>query len=169
MLGKKSPLGKNLFLAHEPVRSQICLKLAVPVACYTHVLINKRNLLSAEYEKSFTTALHAVTPRHPIAMTSTAKPPDPMPCALAAVLLPESRAHGCHMQKTLFPVISLNRFLGPVDDSVTTNSTVTKSQSFRGQPRMYAGEYMLGPCLGAGCAHAAWAGLVPGGGVWHHG
>jgi hypothetical protein len=100
--GKKSPLGKNLFLAHEPVRSQICLKLAVPVACYTHVLINKRNLLSAEYEKSFTTALHAVTPRHPIAMTSTAKPPDPMPCALAAVLLPESRAHGCHMQKTLF-------------------------------------------------------------------
>jgi hypothetical protein len=26
-----------------------------------------------------------------------------MPCALAAVLLPESRAHGCHMQKTLFP------------------------------------------------------------------
>ena len=47
------------------------------------------------------------TPRHPIAMASTAKPPDPMPCrmpcALAAVLLPESRAHGCHMQKTLFP------------------------------------------------------------------
>jgi hypothetical protein len=26
-----------------------------------------------------------------------------MPCALAAVLLPESRAHGCHMQETLFP------------------------------------------------------------------
>ena len=43
------------------------------------------------------------TPRHPIAMASTAKPPYPMPCALAAVLLPESRAHGCHMQKTLFP------------------------------------------------------------------
>ena len=42
-------------------------------------------------------------PRHPIAMTSTPKPPDPMPCALAAVLLQESRAHGCQMQKTLFP------------------------------------------------------------------
>jgi len=27
-------------------------------------------------------------------MASTPKPPDPMPCALAAVLLPESRAHG---------------------------------------------------------------------------
>ena len=69
------------------------------------------------------------TPRHPITMVSTAKPPDPMSCALAAVLLPESRAHGCHMQKTLFPVISLNRFLGPVDDYVTTNTHVTKSQS----------------------------------------
>jgi hypothetical protein len=31
------------------------------------------------------------TPRHPIVMASTAKPPDPMPCALSAVLLPESR------------------------------------------------------------------------------
>ena len=30
-------------------------------------------------------------PRHPIAMASTAKPPDPMPCALTAILLPESR------------------------------------------------------------------------------
>jgi len=29
-------------------------------------------------------------------------------------------------------VISLNRFLGPVDDSVTTDSTVTKSQSHPG-------------------------------------
>ncbi len=35
-------------------------------------------------------------------MASTAKTPDPMPCSLAAILLPESRAHGCHMQKTLF-------------------------------------------------------------------
>jgi hypothetical protein len=26
-----------------------------------------------------------------------------MPCALAAILLPESRAYGCHMQKTVFP------------------------------------------------------------------
>jgi len=30
---------------------------------------------------------HKVTPRHPIAMASTAKPPDPMPCALASALL----------------------------------------------------------------------------------
>jgi hypothetical protein len=62
-------------------------------------------------------------------MASTAKPPDPMPCALAAVLLPESLAHGCHMQKTLFP--------GPV-------------------PRA-SGAYVLGPCLRAGFANAAWA------------
>jgi hypothetical protein len=32
------------------------------------------------------------TSRHPIATASTAKPPDPMPCALTAILLPESRA-----------------------------------------------------------------------------
>jgi hypothetical protein len=43
------------------------------------------------------------TSRHRITMASTAKHPDPMPCALAAIFLPESRAHGCHMQKTLFP------------------------------------------------------------------
>ena len=36
------------------------------------------------------------TPRHPIAMESTAKPPDPMPCALTATLLQESRAYGPH-------------------------------------------------------------------------
>ncbi len=35
-------------------------------------------------------------------MESTAKPPDPMPCALAAILLPESRVHDYHMQKTMF-------------------------------------------------------------------
>jgi hypothetical protein len=43
------------------------------------------------------------TPRHPITIASTAKPPDPMTCALAVILLPESRAHGCHTQKTVFP------------------------------------------------------------------
>jgi hypothetical protein len=43
------------------------------------------------------------TPRHPITMASTVESPDPMTCALAAILLPESCAHGCHMQKTLFP------------------------------------------------------------------
>ena len=41
------------------------------------------------------------TPRHPITMAST-EPPDPIPCALSAILLPESRAHGCHMKKGLF-------------------------------------------------------------------
>jgi hypothetical protein len=43
------------------------------------------------------------TPRHPIAMSSTVKPPDPMKCALVVILLPESRAHACHVQNTLFP------------------------------------------------------------------
>jgi hypothetical protein len=47
------------------------------------------------------------TPRHPITMVSTAKPPDPMSCALAAILLPESLANGCHMQKTMFSRPSL--------------------------------------------------------------
>ena len=32
------------------------------------------------------------TPSHPLDMASTAKPPDPMTCALTAILLPESRA-----------------------------------------------------------------------------
>jgi len=70
------------------------------------------------------------TPRHPIAMASTGKSPDPIPCALAAVLLPGSHAHCYHMQKTLFP----------------------------GRARITVrGAYVLGPCLRAGCAHAAWA------------
>jgi hypothetical protein len=69
------------------------------------------------------------TPRHPIAMASTGKSPDPIPCALAAVLLPGSHAHCYHMQKTLFP----------------------------GRARITVrGAYVLGPCLRAGCAHAAW-------------
>ena len=41
------------------------------------------------------------TPRHPITMASTAKHPDPMPCALAAILLPESRAHVSHNAENL--------------------------------------------------------------------
>ena len=56
-----------------------------------------------KYEKNRST--RRSTPRHPIAMASTAKPPDPMPCALAAILFPESRTHACHRQKTLFPGI----------------------------------------------------------------
>ncbi len=42
-------------------------------------------------------------PRHPITMESTAKPPDPIPRALASALLSRSRTHGCSVQKTLFP------------------------------------------------------------------
>jgi hypothetical protein len=45
----------------------------------------------AKYEKNRST--RRSTPRHPIAMASTAKPPDPMSCALAEILLPEP-AHG---------------------------------------------------------------------------
>ena len=53
--------------------------------------------------------------RHPIATASTTKSPDPMtkskvqmPCALAAALLPGSHAHGCRVQKTLFPGSALH-------------------------------------------------------------
>ena len=55
----------------------------------------------AKYEKK--RSARRSTPRHPITMASTAEPPDPMPCALAAILLPESCARGCRMQKGLFP------------------------------------------------------------------
>jgi hypothetical protein len=68
------------------------------------------------------------TPRHPIDMSSTAKPPYPMPCTLDVILLPESRVHGCHMQKTLFP----------------------------GTYWVHTGECVLGQFLRAGCAGATW-------------
>jgi len=46
------------------------------------------------------------TPRHPIAIASTAKPPNPMPCALAAILLPESRARTADIcRKPCFPCL----------------------------------------------------------------
>jgi hypothetical protein len=35
-----------------------------------------------------------------------------MPCALAAILLPKSRAHGCHMQKTVFPELAMRAHNG---------------------------------------------------------
>jgi len=44
----------------------------------------------AKYEKK--RSARRSTPRHPITMASTAEPPDPMPCALAAILLPASAA-----------------------------------------------------------------------------
>jgi hypothetical protein len=99
----------------------------------------------------FSLKLHHGDP-HPyirIAMASTAKPPDPMPCALTAVLLPESRAHGCHMQKTLFP--------GPA-------------------PRVHAGHTcsaracVHGALMRRGRASGVQAKpWVPGGGAWHRG
>ena len=55
----------------------------------------------AKYERK--RSARRSTPRHPITMASTAEPPDPMPCALAAILLPESRAPVCHTRKPLFP------------------------------------------------------------------
>jgi hypothetical protein len=54
----------------------------------------------AKYEKK--RSARRSTPRHPITMASTAEPPDPMPCALAVILLPVSRARGCRMQRGLF-------------------------------------------------------------------
>ncbi len=97
----------------------------------------------AKYEKKRSARLS--TPRHPITMVSTAEPPDPMPCALASILLSESRPHGCHMQKGLFP----------------------------GTQWVHAGTCVLvlvfGSFLRAGCAGAAWVrsgSLGTGMGVW---
>ena len=59
--------------------------------------------LSMKNRSQVTSSPRRSKPRHPIAMESTAKPPDPMSYALAVFLLPSSRAHGCHMQKTWFP------------------------------------------------------------------
>jgi hypothetical protein len=61
-------------------------------------------------------------------MASTAEPPDPMPCALASILLPESRVHGCHMKKGLF----------------------------QGTYWVHAWTCVFGPFLRAGCAGAVW-------------
>ena len=44
----------------------------------------------AKYEKK--RSARRSTSRHPITMASTAEPPNPIPCALASILLPESRA-----------------------------------------------------------------------------
>ena len=80
----------------------------------------------AKYEKK--RSARRSTPRHPITMASTAEPPDPMPCALAVILLPESHAHGCHMQTGLFP----------------------------GTYCMHTWTCVFGQFLCAGCAGAAW-------------
>ena len=61
------------------------------------------NIISQQWLSTKNRSPWSSTSRHPIDMVSTTNPPDPMPCALAAILLAESRAHGCHMQKTMFP------------------------------------------------------------------
>jgi len=68
---------------------------------FARVIRHYRAAKWLKYEKNRST--RRSTPRHPIAMVSTAKPPDPMPCALTAILLSESSAPACHMRKTLFP------------------------------------------------------------------
>jgi hypothetical protein len=80
----------------------------------------------AKYEKK--RSARRSTPRHPITMASTAEPPDPMPCALAAILLPASRARGCSIQRGLFP----------------------------GACWVRAGTCVFGPFMHVGCAGAAW-------------
>jgi hypothetical protein len=66
-------------------------------------------------------------PGHPIAVASAAEPPDPMPCSLAEVLLPGSRtAAMCGMP------------------------------CFLDRPCAPTAACVLGPCLHAGCARAAW-------------
>jgi len=89
------------------------------------------DISSAKWLSTKNRSTRRSTPSHPIAMASTAKPPDPMPCALAAILLPESRAHGCHMQKTLFP----------------------------GTYWVHTGECVLGPFLRAGWVRRGCAGV----------
>ena len=85
----------RVFLVAQKKKLKIKQLQALP---YTSQSLTEK---MAKYEKNRST--RRSTPRHPIAMASTAKPPDPMPCALAAILLPESPAPACHMRKTLFP------------------------------------------------------------------
>ena len=81
----------------------------------------------AKYEKNLST--RRSTPRHPIAMASTAKPPNPMPCALASILLSESRAR-------------------PPD--------ICGKPCFRGPTGCILGVDAFGPFLRAGYTGAAW-------------
>ena len=101
----------------------------------------------AEYEKNRST--RRSTPRHPIAMASTTKPPDPMPCALAAILLPESRAR---------------------------TAAICKKACFRGPTGCMPGRVrsdsscVRGARVRRGCAAGAWAASwVRGGGAWRRG
>ena len=100
----------------------------------------------AKYERKRSARLS--TPRHPITMASTAEPPDPMPCALAAILLPESCARGCRMQNTCFRGLS-----------ACTPGRVCSDRSCVRDARVRRG-----------CAAGAWrAAWVRGSGAWRRG
>ncbi len=68
---------------------------------WTSLPITQAGEKMAKYEKK--RSARRSTPRRPITMASTAEPPDPIPCALAAILLPASHAPGCSMERGLFP------------------------------------------------------------------
>ena len=60
---------------------------------WTSLPITQAGEKMAKYEKK--RSARRSTPRRPITMASTAEPPDPIPCALAAILLPASHEPGC--------------------------------------------------------------------------
>jgi len=69
----------------------MCSKTAeiIPSSTVNHT---NQKILSRKWSSTKNRSPRSSAPRHPVAMASTANPPDPMPCALAAVLLPETRA-----------------------------------------------------------------------------
>ena len=83
-------------------------------------------------------------------MASTAKSPNPMTCALAAVLLLESRAHGCHMQNADCFWDPHER--GEYHSVCSVRACVQGALMRRGRA--------------AGVRATPW---VPGGSAWHHG
>ena len=102
----------------------------------------------AKYEKK--RSARRSTPRRPITtgMESTAELPDPMPCALASILLPASHARGCSMQRGLLP-----------------GSCWVRAET------CVFGQFMRTGCaVRRGCAAGDWTpAWVRGGGAWRHG
>jgi len=96
----------------------------------------------AKYEKKH--SARRSTSRHPITMASTAEPPNPIPCALAAILLPEAAI----CKKACFRGLS-----GCMQGRVCSGRS-----------------YVRGARVRRGCAAGAWAAAwVRGGGVWRRG
>jgi len=108
----------------ERVEQQSRCNINIPSQRFHHHTCQTPKMTKYEKKRS----ARRSTQRHPITMASTAEPPDPMPCALATILLQASRAHGCRMQRGLFP----------------------------GACWVRAGTCVFGPFLRAGCAGAAW-------------